>query len=187
LIIILGNFVAERYLLPGSRLDQWFFTWQQKQNYFQKFYSQAAIAYEKHNAFVKSVVPPERLLIWNVNEGWEPLCRFLKKPIPEQLFPHCNKTGDTKWAQDYINESNLGQELKEQFNWNCRKLIAKAIFFSGAAFYIRRNLGKPILLGAPFAPYLSIMKFPSLNELYAAKSQHLCVLLIFLTPYVLFS
>ena len=38
---------------------------------------------------------PERLLIWDVKEGWDPLCKFLGKPIPDSPIPHDNKTGDT--------------------------------------------------------------------------------------------
>jgi len=46
--------------------------------------------YNKHNAKVKALVPPERLLIFNVKEGWEPLCAFLNVPVPTIDFPHSN-------------------------------------------------------------------------------------------------
>jgi len=52
----------------------------------------AAIAgFERHNAEVKAVVPPERLLVYEVREGWEPLCAFLRRPIPSVPFPHLNE------------------------------------------------------------------------------------------------
>ncbi|KAM0366855.1 hypothetical protein ACHAPK_008335, partial [Fusarium culmorum] len=35
--------------------------------------------------------PKERLLEWTVQDGWEPLCKFLDKPIPDEPFPHVNK------------------------------------------------------------------------------------------------
>ena len=41
---------------------------------------------------VKKTVPKERLLIFNVKEGWEPLCTFLDVPIPDQPFPRTNDT-----------------------------------------------------------------------------------------------
>ena len=41
---------------------------------------------------VKEVVPSERLLIFNVKEGWEPLCKFLNLPIPKVPFPQVNDT-----------------------------------------------------------------------------------------------
>lgn len=45
----------------------------------------------EHNAQVQQIVPAERLLIFQPQEGWEPLCRFLEVPIPEgEPFPHVN-------------------------------------------------------------------------------------------------
>ena len=38
--------------------------------------------YRKHNAYVINTVPKENLLVWNLKDEWEPLCEFLKKPIP---------------------------------------------------------------------------------------------------------
>jgi hypothetical protein len=28
--------------------------------------------------------------VFEVKEGWEPLCRFLDAPIPDEPFPHIN-------------------------------------------------------------------------------------------------
>ncbi len=36
---------------------------------------------------VKRVVPKERLLVFEVKQGWKPLCEFLDLPIPEEDFP----------------------------------------------------------------------------------------------------
>ncbi|KAI9928233.1 hypothetical protein MW887_002266 [Aspergillus wentii] len=47
-------------------------------------------AYEAHYASVKAMVPPERLLVYKVSEGWEPLCQFLEQPIPSQPYPTGN-------------------------------------------------------------------------------------------------
>jgi hypothetical protein len=44
----------------------------------------------RHNEEVQRVVPPERLLVWSVTEGWEPLCEFLELPVPDAPFPHAN-------------------------------------------------------------------------------------------------
>jgi hypothetical protein len=43
-----------------------------------------------HNEEVKRVVPPDQLLVWDVTEGWEPLCAFLDVPVPEEAMPHAN-------------------------------------------------------------------------------------------------
>jgi hypothetical protein len=39
-------------------------------------------------------VPPERLLVHDVSEGWEPLCRFLQVPVPDGPFPRTNDTAE---------------------------------------------------------------------------------------------
>jgi len=41
---------------------------------------------------VKRTVPPERLLVYEVGQGWRPLCDFLGVPVPAQAFPHVNDT-----------------------------------------------------------------------------------------------
>jgi hypothetical protein len=44
----------------------------------------------RHNREVEENVPPERLLVWSVEQGWGRLCKFLEVPVPEQPFPHVN-------------------------------------------------------------------------------------------------
>jgi len=46
--------------------------------------------FEEYVAEVKATVPAERLLVFSVTEGWEPLCEFLGEPVPDELFPHEN-------------------------------------------------------------------------------------------------
>jgi len=47
--------------------------------------------FERHNEEVKRSVPPERLLVYEVSEGWKPLCDFLEVEVPEGVpFPHLN-------------------------------------------------------------------------------------------------
>jgi len=49
--------------------------------------------FERHNEEVKKHVPAERLLVYEVKEGWKPLCEFLGVEIPEEKpFPHLNDT-----------------------------------------------------------------------------------------------
>ena len=40
---------------------------------------------------VKSHVPADRLLVWDVREGWGPLCKFLEVPVPNKPFPRWRK------------------------------------------------------------------------------------------------
>lgn len=53
-------------------------------------------AYRKRAQDVKAAIPPERLLVYDVAQGWEPLCAFLGVPVPDQPFPHLN-TRDEFW------------------------------------------------------------------------------------------
>ncbi len=43
-----------------------------------------------HNEQVQRAVPAERLLVWQVTDGWEPLCEFLEVDVPDSPFPHAN-------------------------------------------------------------------------------------------------
>ncbi|KAH8171170.1 hypothetical protein LIA77_09951 [Sarocladium implicatum] len=42
---------------------------------------------DKHNARIREVVPKKQLLQMRVEDGWGPLCSFLKKPVPSKPFP----------------------------------------------------------------------------------------------------
>ena len=46
--------------------------------------------FNEHSEQVKQTVPAERLLVYSVKEGWEPLCAFLNVPVPATAFPHAN-------------------------------------------------------------------------------------------------
>ena len=49
-----------------------------------------AAAMERWNEQVKLDVPPERLLVWDPAEGWEPLCAFVGAEVPEEPLPRLN-------------------------------------------------------------------------------------------------
>ena len=71
---------------------------------------QPAIAkrkYRQHNAAVRQYVPRGRLLEYKVSEGWEPLCTFLKLPVPSKAFPNLNDTRTLRRAAAVIWTLNL--------------------------------------------------------------------------------
>ena len=51
----------------------------------------AKAAYAARLADVRATVPPEQLLVYDVAEGWAPLCAFLAVPMPAEPFPHLNR------------------------------------------------------------------------------------------------
>ena len=50
--------------------------------------------FHSHNTALKAAFGPERLLVFEVAQGWEPLCRFLGVPVPTTPFPKVNSTED---------------------------------------------------------------------------------------------
>ena len=44
----------------------------------------------EHEERVRRTIPRDRLLVYEVVQGWEPLCEFLGKPVPDQAFPRTN-------------------------------------------------------------------------------------------------
>ena len=51
--------------------------------------------FKRHIEEVKKTIAPGRLLVFDVREGWEPLCRFLEVPVPRDPFPRLNDTAST--------------------------------------------------------------------------------------------
>ncbi len=48
---------------------------------------------------VVAAVPPERLLVFEAKEGWEPLCKFLGVPVPtDGPYPRSNDTNEYRNA-----------------------------------------------------------------------------------------
>jgi hypothetical protein len=51
-------------------------------------------AFKAHNAAVKAEIPADRLLVYQVKDGWAPLCEFLRVPTPSGSFPRTNDRGE---------------------------------------------------------------------------------------------
>jgi hypothetical protein len=50
--------------------------------------------FRRHTETVKAAIAPERLLIYEVGEGWDRLCKFLGVPVPDEPYPSENSTAD---------------------------------------------------------------------------------------------
>jgi hypothetical protein len=64
----------------------------------------AIALFNEHNREVVRTVPPERLLIFNAKDGWEPLCEFLDLPVPSVPYPHLNQ-------RDVFNSPDAFQQM----------------------------------------------------------------------------
>ena len=54
--------------------------------------------YQTWVATVKRTVPSKQLLVYSVDQGWGPLCKFLNVPVPDMAFPNMNDTAKLKLA-----------------------------------------------------------------------------------------
>jgi hypothetical protein len=54
----------------------------------------ALAAYRRRAEDVRAAIPPERLLVFDVAAGWDPLCGFLGVPVPAEPFPRLNAQDD---------------------------------------------------------------------------------------------
>jgi hypothetical protein len=54
----------------------------------------AIAVFNAHNDKVRRSVPPERLLVYESGDGWEPLCGFLGVPVPATPYPKVNTIVD---------------------------------------------------------------------------------------------
>jgi len=76
--------------------------------------------YMEHIDEVKRTVPPGQLLVYDVKEGWEPLCEFLGVPVPPgKPFP--NKNDRRSFVRIIA--------LLRIFNWLVPLVLALSVFF----------------------------------------------------------
>lgn len=52
--------------------------------------SNAREAYDGYYETIRALVPPERRLEYKIGDGWEPLCAFLGRDVPDVPFPYLN-------------------------------------------------------------------------------------------------
>jgi hypothetical protein len=73
----------------------------------------------RHNEQVRSMVPKDNLLEFTPDMGWEPLCKYLGKPIPEEPYP-------------YVNEGSHAADLHTPIFWIVGAItVARALFWPG--------------------------------------------------------
>lgn len=65
-------------------------------------------AYKDNIAKVQAAFTDKRLLTYQLGSGWEPLCAFLNCPIPDEPYPHSNKSDDFKGSVDKVTSSPSG-------------------------------------------------------------------------------
>jgi len=98
--------------------------------------AKAKQAYWDHYANVKRVTPPERLLEFKLEDGWKPLCDFLRKPVPNRPFPRVNDAQALEEKITLLCRRGLVHVLRRSLMWSIPVAAGLAI-----AYWIRTQSG----------------------------------------------
>lgn len=52
------------------------------------------------------IVPADRLLVYEVSQGWTPLCELLGQPVPNKPFPHANERQEWRQMVAFVSRMN---------------------------------------------------------------------------------
>ena len=88
------------------------------------------------NHRVKSIVPAYKLLVYNVKEGWKPLCDFLGCEVSTVAFPHENIKAE---ATKKIMRTRYGQKVIREFRDGVLKISLFLVVFLGVFLAIFLN------------------------------------------------
>ncbi|MEX6632712.1 sulfotransferase family protein [Hyphococcus lacteus] len=68
-------------------------------------------AFDRHVKAVKNTIAPTRLLVFEVKDGWAPLCEFLGVSEPDKEFPRVNSQEETKAVLEMLMAEGAEQTL----------------------------------------------------------------------------
>ena len=77
----------------------------------------ARATYDRHHEEIRALVPKERLLEYRMGDGWEPICEFLDKEVPDIEFPWVNETEELKKRIKEVATKNALDALKKIAPW----------------------------------------------------------------------
>ncbi len=75
-----------------------------------------------HEDYIRRVVPAERLFFFDVKQGWEPLCKILNVPVPDEPFPRANECAQ-------MQEFFRGMLKMALWRWAQLLLLSLAVFW----------------------------------------------------------
>jgi len=89
--------------------------------------------YREHYALVRKIVPRGNLLEYKLGSGWEPLCSFLGREVPDMEFPKVNETASMHEKMSIIARRGLKNVLKGTLIWLGPPILAllllKALYY----------------------------------------------------------
>ena len=81
-------------------------------------------------------------------KGWEPICKFLGKPVPDQPFPHENRLGSV--IDELANDPHYQATMKRQYiGWINRIIMIVGKFFGANGAILKKILGAVYLYKNP--------------------------------------
>lgn len=93
-------------------------------------------SYTRHNAQVKASIPPDQLLVFNVKQGWKPLCEFLGVDAPDEPFPRLNVKNEKMTG--FTNQTLFGNpQVTRELNFI---LVISIVFVAFVIFIIYSQL-----------------------------------------------
>jgi len=96
--------------------------------------------YTIHNAAVRAIVPPSQLLVFKVGDGWENLCEFLDKQVPEHPFPKENVGGAKGNIVDKFVKFGIQNQIRKEFRRSMLLLgTGLAAATLSVVFFIKRR------------------------------------------------
>ena len=90
--------------------------------------------YRIHNHRVKSIVSRDKLLVYNVQQGWKPLCDFLGCEVPAVAFPHENIKGEI--SKMSMSATRTGRQIKCEIHKNLLVAISFVVVIVAASLAI---------------------------------------------------
>ena len=113
-----------RYTDPRwfGRIQQVGMTWMETQIHARNLRDakhNAQDVYKAHYDMVRGLVTKDKLLEYKLGSGWEPLCAFLGKDIPQIPFPHINESQTMKAV--FV---KMGIKAMQNTLWNLVMLLS---------------------------------------------------------------
>ena len=93
--------------------------------------------YRIHNHRVKSIVSSAKLLLYNVKQGWKPLCDFLGCEVPTVAFPHENIRGEI--SKRALHVTRLGQQMTLEMRRGILLIFSAVVVIISAFLAIRSH------------------------------------------------
>ncbi|KAI1264779.1 hypothetical protein F5Y18DRAFT_78795 [Xylariaceae sp. FL1019] len=86
-------------------------------NNLQEIEAHARASYDRHFQEMRTLIPQERRLEYKMSSGWEPLCEFLGRPVPDVPFPRSNSRKEHNKQMESNFKSRYAQVLSGAAPW----------------------------------------------------------------------